>query len=181
MEYLEGYTLREMLRAKRPIKYYDFIAITNALIELKASGQMDAHRDLKPENIIIGDNNTVKLIDPSPHPDDFNQTFVTSPHYYPLLQKDSKADVMAIGIMLYEVCTTVLPFDKVPYCPETSQSIKFDSFDLSLSYFLSYPPVRDLNPSAPKLLEEVIRRSITDSSYGLKELQKELIRLNENH
>jgi chaperonin GroEL len=32
----------------------------------------------------------------------------------PLLLTDSKADVMAIGIMIYEILTGTLPFDEVP-------------------------------------------------------------------
>ena len=39
----------------------------------------------------------------------------TTPHYNPLLLQQSKADVMGIGVMLYEILTGTLPFDEVPW------------------------------------------------------------------
>jgi serine/threonine protein kinase len=55
------------------------------------------------------------------------QVVTTTPHYNPLLLTDSKADVMAIGIMIYEILTGTLPFDDVPWEYAGKQSRRRDA------------------------------------------------------
>ena len=97
----------------------------------------------------------------------------TTPHYNPLLLTDSKADVMAIGIMIYEILTGTLPFDEVPWeyaCKKSGG----ETVRLSLSYFFSYCPPQMLNPKTPPELERIIYRCITVPPYGLVELRSDL-------
>lgn len=181
MEYAKGETLREKIRKLETahISLFDqiswFVKIVDALIQLRDSGQMDAHRDLKPENIIITPDNKVRVIDPSPHPDSFNGCFTTTPCFNPLFHRDSKADVTAIGIMLYEILTGILPFDEVPYRNLTDAPIDLsDTSKLDLVFYLSYTPIRDLNPIAPEMLERIVRRCILEQDYGLNALSSDL-------
>ena len=46
---------------------------------------------------------------------------------------------------------------------------------MSLSYFLSYPPPRTLNPNTPEALERITYRALTVMDYGLEELEDDLV------
>ena len=172
MEFVRGRTLREKIRALEGIHLNWFLAIVRALIATKAAGSLDHHGDLKPENILIKPSGKVMLIDPACTLPGRNAIEAT-PYYNPLLLADSKSDVMAIGIMIYEILTGTLPFDEAPWrfagrnaCGETER--------LSLSYYFSYMPPRMLNPRTPPDLERIVYRCITVKEYGLEELQADL-------
>ena len=93
------------------------------------------------------------MVDPALRCDE-RGVITTTPHYNPLLLRDSKADVMAIGVMLYEILTGVLPFDEVPW-QFAGREQGGEVERLSLSYFLSYPPPKDLNPNTPEPLAQI--------------------------
>jgi serine/threonine protein kinase len=172
LDYVRGKTLREKARGLEGIHLNWFLSIVRALIGLREDGTMDYHGDLKPENIIIKPSGKIVLIDPAMRSP--NQSVVTTtPHYNPLLYTDSKADVMAIGIMIYEILTGTLPFDDVPWKYAGSNS-GGETLRLSLSFFYSYCPPQMLNPKTPTDLEQVIYRCITVPSYGLEELKTDL-------
>ena len=115
MEHVRGKTLREKIRALEGIRLNWFLTVVRALAEAATpTGQLDYHGDLKPENIIIKPSGSVVMIDPAMRADE-RGVITTTPHYNPLLLRDSKADVMGIGVMLYEILTGVLPFDEVPW------------------------------------------------------------------
>ncbi len=172
LEYVRGKTLREKIRSLEGIHLNWFLAIVRGILGMQEAGTFDYHGDLKPENIIIKPSGKVVLIDPAMRtgvPD----VVTTTPHYNPLLQTDSKADVMAIGIMIYEILTGTLPFDDVPW-EYAGKRAGGETARLSLSFFFSYCPPQMLNPKTPPELERIIYRCITVPSYGLKELQVDL-------
>ena len=43
------------------------------------------------------------------------------------------------------------------------------------SYFLSYPPPKDLNPNTPEPLAKIVYRALTVPEYGLPELERDLV------
>jgi hypothetical protein len=88
--------------------------------------------------------------------------------------RDSKADVMAIGVMLYEILTGVLPFEEVPW-QYAGREQGGEIERLSLSYFLSYTPPRDLNPKTPEALGRIVYRCLTVPDYGLADLEADLV------
>ena len=143
-----------------------------ALERLKSTGQMLFHGDLKPENLVVKPQGTVVMIDPAAAQP--SGPVPATLHYNPLLLRESKADVMAIGITLYEILTGTLPFEQVPWeyagNPAGGETVR-----LSLSYFLSYVPARELNPNAPPELERIIYRCITIPEYGLEHLRDDLV------
>jgi serine/threonine protein kinase len=172
LEYVRGKTLREKIRSLEGIHLNWFLAIARALLATKEAGTLDYHGDLKPENIIVKPSGKVVILDPAMRLAD-RAVVTTTPHYNPLLLRDSKADVMAIGIMIYEILTGTLPFDEVPWEFAGRQS-GGETQRLSMSYFFSYSPPHVLNPKTPKELERIIYRCITVSGYGLEELKTDL-------
>ncbi|MBK8099899.1 MAG: protein kinase [Planctomycetes bacterium] len=172
LEYVRGKTLREKIRSLEGIHLNWFLALVRALLATQASGAMPWHGDLKPENIIVKPSGKVVMIDPGMRLPD-QHIVTTTPHYNPLLSTDSKADVMAIGIMIYEILTGTLPFDEVPW-EFAGQRSGGETTRLSLSYFFSYCPPHVLNPKTPEELERIIYRCITVPAYGLAELKTDL-------
>lgn len=172
MDFIRGKTLREKIRGLEGIHLNWFLAAVRALITLKNESTLDYHGDLKPENIIIKPSGKVMLIDPAMRLPGQN-IVTTTPHYNPMLHTDSKADVMAIGIMIYEILTGTLPIDDVPW-EYAGVRTGGETIRLSLSFFFSYCPPQMLNPKTPVDLERIIYRCITVPSYGLQELKTDL-------
>jgi serine/threonine protein kinase len=172
LDYVRGKTLREKIRSLEGIHLNWFLALVRALIALKDQGVLAYHGDLKPENVIVKPSGKVVMIDPALRGKE-QRVVTTTPHYNPLLLADSKADVMAIGIMIYEILTGTLPFDEVPW-EFAGQRSGGETMRLSLSYFFSYCPPHTLNPKTPEDLERIIYRCITVPSYGLPELKNDL-------
>ncbi|MEK7554538.1 MAG: protein kinase [Patescibacteria group bacterium] len=173
MDYVRGKTLREKFRALEGVRLNWFLTIVRALQSLNASGDLPYHGDLKPENVLIKPSGGVVVIDPAMRENEQN-VITTTPHYNPLLLRNSKADVMGIGVMLYEILTGVLPFDEVPW-QYAGREQGGEVQQLSLSYFLSYPPPSDLNPNTPESLETIIYRCLTVMDYGLAALEMDLV------
>ena len=173
LDYARGKTLREKIRALEGIRLNWFLTIVRALQKLERSGQLAYHGDLKPENIIVKPSGSVVLIDPALRLDERGVT-TTTPHYNPLLLRDSKADVMGIGVMLYEILTGVLPFDEVPW-QYAGREQGGEVERLSLSYFLSYPPPREMNPNTPEALSKMVYNCLVVPEYGLAQLEKDLV------
>jgi serine/threonine protein kinase len=173
LEYARGKTLREKIRALEGIRLNWFLTIVRSLMKLERAGALAYHGDLKPENILVKPSGTVVLLDPALRMDE-RGVVTTTPHYNPLLLRDSKADVMGIGVMLYEILTGVLPFDEVPW-QYAGREQGGEVERMSLSYFLSYPPPKDLNPNTPEPLARIVYRCLTVPEYGLPELEKDLV------
>ncbi len=172
MKFVRGKTLREKIRALEEIRLNLFFTIVCALKKLNATGQLVYHGDLKPENIVIRPSGLPVMLDPGArmHEHGF---IVTTPHYNPLLLRDSRADVMAIGIMLYEIMTGVLPFDEVPW-KYAGKEPHGEIERLSLNYFLSHPPLKDLNPNMPDDFAKIVYRCLIIPEYGLEALEHDL-------
>ena len=173
MDYVRGKTLREKIRALEGIRLNWFLSITRALQKLKQEDRLEYHGDLKPENILVKPSGSVVMIDPALRLPERGM-ISTTPHYNPLLLQESKADVMGIGVMLYEILTGTLPFDEVPW-RYAGQEQGGEVERLSLSYFLSYPPPADLNPNTPEPLARIVYQCLTVPEYDLPELERDLV------
>jgi serine/threonine protein kinase len=165
MPLLRGQPLSQMIaRQKLPTaSVVDIVSqILSALSAVHAKGII--HRDLKPANVFItsvGDrNNFVKLLDfgiskltAEESPSDLTGTgFVLgTPHYMSPEQArgvrniDSRTDIYAVGVILYEMLTGILPY--------TGESYNEILYQISTKPF-PLPSSRD--PSIPRKLEEVI-------------------------
>ena len=171
-DYVQGKTLREKIRALEGIRLNWFLSIVRAIQKMKTEGRFLYHGDLKPENIIVKPSGSVVMIDPALR--GMQGVQKTTPHYNPLLHQSSKADVMGIGVMLYEILTGTLPFDDVPW-QYAGCEVGGEVERLSLSYFLSYPPPRELNPNTPEPLERIVYKSLIVPEYDLEDLEEDLV------
>ncbi len=173
LDHVRGKTLREKIRALEGIRLNWFLSIVRALERLARTGALAYHGDLKPENILVKPSGSVVMIDPALR-DQERGLITTTPHYNPLLLRTPKADVMGIGVMLYEILTGTLPFDDVPW-QYAGREQGGEVERLSLSYFLSYAPPRELNPNTPEPLAKIVYRCLTVPEYGLAELENDLV------
>ncbi len=119
LELVEG----ETLYAKYPVAVEQLLAIASqmcaALTHAHAHGII--HRDLKPENIIITPAGIVKLMDfglarsvatrLSMEGGLVGTVFYLSPEQVTGQRVDQRADLYALGVILYEMTTGHLPFD----------------------------------------------------------------------
>lgn len=139
MEYFQGVTLRNYLKtdAELDILVNVFVSVLRGVKELHNTiieNEGIIHRDLKPDNIMIDDNLNVKIIDYGLSKIiDFSSitstgTQIGSPLYMsPEQLRDSKhidyrADVYALGIILYEMLTKNIPY-KASTLPELLMKI----------------------------------------------------------
>lgn len=173
MDYVAGKTLREKIRALEGIRLNWFLSVVRTLMRLGRNGQLAYHGDLKPENIIVKPSGSVVLIDPSMRDND-RSLISTTPHYNPLLLTNSKADVMGIGIMLYEILTGALPFENAPW-EFAGREQGGDAERFSLSMFLSHMAPSELNPNSPPALERLVYNCLAMPEYDLPELEADLV------
>ncbi|MHC4823612.1 MAG: protein kinase domain-containing protein [Planctomycetota bacterium] len=174
MDHISGSTLRERIRSMEGVKL-GWLLEAARILQRNCEFGWTCHGDIKPENIIITDEEEVYLIDPVPE-SCREDRIVTTPWYNPFLRWDQKGDAQAFAIILYELMVGAVPFDKVPWdlagtCQSTHQA---EEREMSLSMFLAYPPMRELNALTPRHIEQVFHLAMCDSGYGLDELSGDL-------
>lgn len=122
-EFVEGHTLADIIDTRAPLDESDALAIASQLSEgLKVIHNRGiVHRDIKSQNIILTPENVAKIIDfgIAKGPDHATLTdpshFAGTLYYAPPEQilgahnADNRADIYALGVVLYEMLTGVLP------------------------------------------------------------------------
>ena len=124
MEYVEGKTLKDIIKEKKKIP--EDIAITFAI---KIARALDCahknniiHRDIKPQNILVTRDGVVKVTDfgiaksMSESTISHTNSVLGSAHYFSPEQAkgsyvDYRTDLYSLGIVLYEMVTGEVPFD----------------------------------------------------------------------
>jgi eukaryotic-like serine/threonine-protein kinase len=127
MEMLEGETLDQVIAREAPLGWQRALPIAmQAARALKVAHQAGlVHRDLKPSNLFVCTDGTVKLLDfglaktldeAAEAADDkggfslFGTPEYMAPEQVGAGTVDARADVYALGCVLYELCTGRLPF-----------------------------------------------------------------------
>lgn len=136
MEYVEGKTLRELLK-KNPIDVAQIVKITLQIAEALVATHKRSiiHRDIKPENIIVTESGLVKVLDfgvakliDFQLPGNFSMLPETSlvnttpgmimgtigymsPEQLQNKKVDFRADIWSVGVVLYEMLAGRKPFE----------------------------------------------------------------------
>ena len=148
MEYVQGTDLKEVLRPGKPLPEDFVLKVTDqiaaALDYAHARGVV--HRDIKPGNILITANETVKLTDfgiasaPTESP---TAERLGTPHYVAPEQLrgepvDARADVFALGVLIYEMLTGKRPFDH-PDLKEVVRRLAHEPFTPPAEHSVNLP------------------------------------------
>jgi eukaryotic-like serine/threonine-protein kinase len=122
MEYVPGQTLRELMRARGRLEPREALdIISGVLAGLAAAHEAGiVHRDVKPENVLLGAGNVIKVADfglaRAASRASHTQTGMLigtaaylAPEQVARSVSDSRSDVYAAGVMLFEMLTGVQP------------------------------------------------------------------------
>lgn len=124
MEYVEGYSLREVIKQGK-LSVADSVGLTMQLCEgLQAAHEAGiTHRDIKPSNIIIDRKGRAKLLDfglaAIKGTEKLTRTGSTlgtigymSPEQAEGKEVDRRSDIFSLGVVLYEMIAGKRPFDR---------------------------------------------------------------------
>ncbi len=124
MEYVQGGTLRQLIRQEGPLSLEKALDILIPAAEaLEAAHKAGVvHRDMKPGNILIGENGKVKVVDfgiaqvtESTSHLTREGSFVGTPEYVSPEQcegksVDGRSDIYSLGVTFFEMLTGKTPF-----------------------------------------------------------------------
>jgi serine/threonine protein kinase/beta-lactam-binding protein with PASTA domain len=122
MEYLPGITLRDLLQEHKVLTTVQAMDIMEAILGGLAAAHKNGivHRDLKPENVLLADDGRIKIGDfglaraATANTATGNALLGTIAYLSPELVTrgvaDTRSDIYAVGIMLYEMLAGEQPF-----------------------------------------------------------------------
>ncbi|MEU5841111.1 Stk1 family PASTA domain-containing Ser/Thr kinase [Rhodococcus sp. NPDC047139] len=185
MEYVEGDTLRDLVRADGPMnpkRAMEIIADVCAALDF-SHRNMIVHRDVKPANIMINKAGAVKVMDfgiaraLSDAASPMTQTAAVigtaqylSPEQARGEQVDARSDVYSVGCVLFEILTGEPPFKGDSPVAVAYQHVRED------------PPLpSSVNPAVPAELDSVILKAMAKNPanryQSAAEMRSDLIRV----
>lgn len=162
MEYIDGYTLKELIYKNAPLdnRLACDIAMQIAAGLENAHAHGVIHRDIKPENILltkIGGKLTAKVTDfgiaKANSLENTQGDYMGSVHYFSPEQAkgenvDQRSDIYSLGIVIYEMVTGTIPFEGE------------SALDLAMKHIKSpIPDPRMVNPKVAPEIVEIIKKA----------------------
>ncbi|MDR3278063.1 MAG: protein kinase, partial [Oscillospiraceae bacterium] len=156
MELIEGITLKQYINRKGLLNWKEALhfaaQITKALAHAHAKGII--HRDIKPHNIMILKDGSVKVADFGiaqllSSQNTLTQGSMGSVHYISPEQAkggrvDARTDIYSVGVVMYEMLTSQLPF------------VGDSAVSIAIQHISAIPLMpRDINPDVPPGLEDI--------------------------
>ncbi len=187
MEYVEGQTLRDILKADGPLPTARAIAvcadICSALDFSHRNGIV--HRDVKPGNVMISPNGAVKVMDfgIARAVSDSSATMTStaavigtaqylSPEQARGESVDARSDVYSCGCLMYELITGSPPFTGDSPVAVAYQHVREDPI-----------PPSTLNPSIPPALDAIVLKAMAKNPanryQSAAEMRADLVRAQE--
>ena len=176
MEYIEGKTLKQLLKKRENLTLTEVIDIMTQLTDgiSHAHESYIIHRDIKPQNIMIEDNGLIKITDfgiaMALNATQLTQTnsVMGSVHYLPPEQASGKgasvkSDIYSLGILMYELLTGNVPF-------------KGDNaVEIALKHMKDkIPSIRKQNPSIPQAVENILLKAAAKNPRNRYESAKDM-------
>ena len=165
MEYVKGYTLKQLIKKRGAIPYKEAVwmmkQLAGALMEAHRKGII--HRDVKSQNVLIKPDGTIKLSDfgialaNGSMQITSKDSVLGSVHYLaPELSRGKQAsmqsDIYSLGIVFYELLT-----GDVPFKAETPVQVALMHVKGSI------PSVRKFNPQIPQSVENIVIKATAKS------------------
>jgi serine/threonine-protein kinase len=178
MEYLPGKSLKQVIRLRAPLVVEEAVDIMKQLCSAVAEAHSRGiiHRDIKPQNVIVNADGSVKILDfgiatakGSMQLTQANNVMGSVHYLAPELAKGDAAspqsDIYALGIVLYEMLAGDVPF-------KADQAVQ-----VAIKHMRDpMPSVRNVNPSVPQSVENIITRSTAKDPHQRYRSADEMLR-----
>ncbi len=176
LEYIDGFTLQEILDKGRPFKESDAMKIILQVAEVLkylATHQI-VHRDVKPGNVMFTSDHSVKLIDLGFAAEDGSMASAegtaagTKEYLSPEQARggasvDERSDIYSLGVTLFQLVIGRLPFE---------QSDDQDLLRAHIMEKLSSPELKSqgFSPHLQYFIQKMMTKKIEDRYQGFEQL-----------
>ena len=165
MEYVNGYTLKQLIKKRGAIPYKEAIyymkQLAGALME--AHRHNIIHRDVKSQNVLVKDDGTLKVADfgialangamqITSEDSVLGSVQYLAPELTKGVQATMQSDIYSLGIVFYEILTGELPYQGDNAVKIALQHLKGE-----------IPSVKALDPEIPQSVENIIIKATAKS------------------